>query len=238
MLLACAPSTEPAGQELRVAVASNFHAAAKKLAAEYERQSGIKVLLSPGSTGKHYAQIVNGAPFDIFFAADVDRPRLLGEQDVGLASSRFTYALGRLALWTPTPKLDLSQGLASAAAVEAAHFAIANPQVAPYGRAAEQVLMKYQLWTPWQSKLVRGENIGQALQFVQSGNAPIGLVAAAQITELDGSRWLVPELDHDPIEQQAIQISLNPSAAKFLQFVRSSEGRKIIGSCGYQLPTP
>lgn len=244
--------------ELHIAVASNFQAAAKKLALAFEERNDCKVLLSAGSTGKHYAQIVNGAPFDLFFAADAERPQLLAEQGVGIADSRFTYAVGRLVLWTANAEADLSSGLSarnssgdkqnkvppesageqSWPGLTVRHFAIANPKAAPYGKAAQQLMEELGVWQAWQPKLVRGENIGQAFQFVQSGSAEIGLVAASQIVDAGGSSW-VPSADlYQAIEQQAIQLTMRAEAANFLSFVRSADGRKIIADSGYHLPLP
>ncbi|MBC8405535.1 MAG: molybdate ABC transporter substrate-binding protein [Planctomycetes bacterium] len=249
LLLACGkPSAEGEAETeiapLQIAVASNFVPTMKALVEAYTSQSTHEVVLSAGSTGKHYAQILNGAPFDLFFAADVQRPTLLEEQS--RAHSRFTYAIGQLVLWTPQADVELAdqQWLQS----DFNHFAIANPKLAPYGLAAQQVLQKLGLWQQLEARLVRGENIGQTFQFVQSGNAELGLVAYAQLlaqaktdgraqgASLPGSWWL-PALElYDPIEQQAVQLSDHVAAADFLAFVRSVQGRKIIISYGYGVP--
>jgi len=246
LLLACGKPSADAGTgaanaPLQIAVASNFVPTMKALVGAYATQSKREVVLSAGSTGKHYAQIMNGAPFDLFFAADSQRPKILEEQN--RAESRFTYAIGKLVLWTPQADVELAdqQWLQS----NFNHFAIANPKLAPYGLAAQQVLQKLGLWQQLESRLVRGENIGQTFQFVQSGSAELGLVAYAQLlakpktdgqdqgASLPGSWWLPAQELYDPIEQQAVQLTDHVAAADFLAFVRSEQGRKIISSYGY-----
>jgi len=149
---------------VRVAVASNFIETLKVIAERFERETGHRVIISSGSTGKHYAQIINGAPFDLFFAADRESPALLEVQGYALPDSRFTYALGKLILWSPQPGyIDAEGKLLESDEVE--RLAIANPKLAPYGRAAQQVLQARGLWEDYQRRLVRGENIGQTFQF-------------------------------------------------------------------------
>ncbi|MEM7359799.1 MAG: molybdate ABC transporter substrate-binding protein [Pseudomonadota bacterium] len=220
--------------KLRIAVASNFKHATQALIENFEDQSGHKVVVSYGSTGKHYAQILNGAPFDLFLAADVERPRLLEEQGLSTGEPRHTYAIGRLVLWFPggdlptTPEDLLQHG-------NFRHLAIANPRLAPYGAAAKQVLEKLGVWEQLGSILVRGENIAQTYQFVASGNADLGLVAAAQISDVDqpGSRWPIPAHWHAPIEQQVVQLTDNPAAAQLMTYLRSPEAMAIIRQSGY-----
>ena len=224
--------------DLHVAVASNFSRPMKALAERFEQHSEHHLLLSFASTGKHYAQIRNGAGFDLLLAADVERPALLEQQGLIVPGSRFTYAIGRLVLWSPlADRVDadgriLDQG-------DFSHLAIANPRLAPYGRAAQQVLQGRSLWQGLQKKLVRGENIGQAYQFVKSGQVPMGFLALAQVQEpgeaLAGSFWLVPAQLHAPIEQQAVLISDQAAARELHQFLQSAAAREIIRSYGYEI---
>ena len=225
--------------EIQIAVASNFTAAIRDIAERFEQQSGHKVTLVFGSTGKHYAQIKNGAPLDAFFAADVTRPRLLEEQGVGIGGSRFTYAVGKLVLWSPQAEFVdpagtvLEQG-------KFRHLALANPKLAPYGRAAKEVLKTRGQWQVLQDKMVRGENIGQTFQFVKSGNAELGFVAWSQIKRPDqplaGSWWEIPQALYSPIEQQAVLLTDNSVARDFLTFVRSEEALEVILTHGYGIP--
>ncbi|MES9963003.1 MAG: molybdate ABC transporter substrate-binding protein [Candidatus Sedimenticola sp. 20ELBAFRAG] len=235
-LLACEPA---ASDEIRVAVASNFTEVMKRLAARFEERTGHRVKLIFGSTGKHYAQIKNGAPFDLFFAADSKRPRLLEEEGAALPGSRFTYAIGKLVLWSPNPGLVdpeatvLRQGTFR-------HLAIANPKLAPYGKAAREVLLKYKLWDSLRGRSVRGENIGQTFQFVKSGNAELGFVAYAQVKRpgqpIEGSYWAVPQALYSPIAQQAIQLKESEVAKAFISFVKGDESLQIIQGFGYGIP--
>ena len=222
-------------ETIRVATASNFMTVMPKLAATFERNTGIEVSLIPGSSGKHYAQIVNGAPFDAFFSADVRRPLELEREGRIVPGSRFTYALGRLVLWSP----DDSLVDGSARVLEGDSFrrlAIANPRLAPYGEAAREILRSLELWDRLQDRLVRGENVAQAFQFVHSGNAELGFVALSQLTGRDrGSRWLVPVERYTPIEQQAVLLREGP-ARSFLDWIRSDAARKMIEAAGYRAP--
>jgi molybdate transport system substrate-binding protein len=209
------------------------------LAERFEAQSDHRVILLPGSTGKHFAQIVNGAPFDAFFAADVKRPERLEAEGRIIPGSRFSYAIGKLVLWSPDPELVDGDG----AVLESGTFrrlAIANPRLAPYGRAAQQFLESRGIRESLRPKLVRGENIGQAFQFVASGNAELGLVALSQLMqsgrEPAGSRWQVPEKLHAPIEQQAVLLSDSAAAADFMRFAKSEPARAIIRDSGYGIP--
>ena len=201
---------------LRVAVASNFAPAARALAADFERQAGGQpVQLVVGSTGRQFAQIVHGAPFDLFLAADRRRPERLEQEGRVVPGSCFTYALGRIVLWSPQPDLVDDEG-AVLRAGHIRHLAIANPRLAPYGRAAQQVLRRLGLMEQLQPRLVQGENVAQAYQFVKTGNAALGFVAYAQVHRTagqDGSLWAVPQSLCDPIEQQAVQLSRQPGCA-------------------------
>lgn len=223
---------------IRVAVASNFAPALAALAEVFEQRSGSKVVLSRGSSGKHFAQIVNGAPFDLFFSADTDRPARLDQAGRVIDAQRFTYATGRLVLWSPKG-LMVDDG----AVLRSGGFrrlAIANPRLAPYGKAAQQLLHALGLWEATQDRLIRGENIAQAFHFVHSGNAELGLVALSQVTSLAptqrASAWTVPAALHAPIEQQVVLLSDLAAARDFLAFVRSAEALAIIQGFGYAAP--
>ena len=223
----------------RVAVASNFASAARQLAKTFDTTTGHHVAIVTGSTGKLYAQIRNGAPFDAFLSADRLRPELLEKQGAAVAGSRFTYALGRLALWSPG-WFDASGGEAILRAGRFRHLAIANPKLAPYGKAAQEALTGMGLWQTLQGRMVRGENIGQALQFVNSGNAELGFVAWSQITRSGGgaagSFWLVPASLHAPIVQQAVLLSRNVAASGFLDYLKTEAAKQIIRDAGYDTP--
>ncbi|HKJ88260.1 MAG TPA: molybdate ABC transporter substrate-binding protein, partial [Gammaproteobacteria bacterium] len=222
----------------RIAVASNFTAAVQALKSRFESASGDKVRISTGSTGTLYAQIRHGAPFDAFLAADARRPRLLEQEDRTVPGSRFTYARGRIALWSPNPELVAGQETLSAA--DFRHLAIANPRTAPYGLAAKQTLQSLGLWAKLQPRIVRGENIAQAHQYTASGTAELGFVALSQISGPNrpdsGSRWLVPADLYDPIRQQAVLLkgAKDMHAAKaFLRFLKGPEAARVMRSFGY-----
>jgi molybdate transport system substrate-binding protein len=234
MVLAAA-ATEAAAEETNVAVATNFVPAMDALVERFEQASGHTVLVSSGSTGGHYAQIVNGAPFDAFFAADSERPRLLEANGRAVPGSRFLYAVGRVALWSARPGY-VDAGGTILATGDFRHLAIANPQLAPYGEAARDILAARGLWDRLQPRLVTGQDIGQAYSFVQTGNAELGFVAWSQLErgggEIAGSYWLVPEALHRPIEQDAVLLRDVPAARAFLEFVKSAEAREIIRRFG------
>jgi molybdate transport system substrate-binding protein len=228
-----------AADSIQIATASNFRDAMSSLANNFELESGHELVLIFGSTGKHFAQIVHGAPFDAFFAADAERPTRLEKEGLTIAGSRFTYAGGQLVLWKPAAgsvKLDeavLQNG-------QFRHLAIANPDLAPYGRAAAETLKSLGLWEALSDRLVRGENIGQTFQFVMSGNAELGFVAWAQLKSAPGlannAIWLVPANLHQPIKQQAVLLNDKPAARAFMQFVRSEAAAGIIREHGYTVP--
>ncbi|MBT3202919.1 MAG: molybdate ABC transporter substrate-binding protein [Gammaproteobacteria bacterium] len=223
--------------EIRVAVASNFANALKDITKQFEKSTGHKVKISVGSTGKHYAQIKNGAPFDVFLAADTRRPELLDNEGIAIAGSRFTYARGKLVLWSPQKNLIDENGLILATNAYD-YLAIANPKLAPYGKAAQQVLQAKSLWNSLRSRMVRGENIGQTFQFVKSGNAQLGFVAASQVKKAGviskGSFWEVPQQDYTAINQQAVLLSNNEVSSAFVSFLRSEKALSIIRDFGYE----
>lgn len=235
LALACFPS-EAAADEIKVAVATNFAAAMSALVERFEKTTGHTVLVSSGSTGIHYAQIKNGAPFEAFFAADAERPRLLEAEGIAVAGSRFVYAVGRLALWSNRVAYVDGEG----AVIETGdfrHLAVANPELAPYGTAAREVLEARGLWERLQPRIVTGQDIGQTYSFVQTGNAELGFVAWAQLRrpgqEIAGSYWLVPESLHRPIEQEAVLLRDVPAARALLEFAKGGEAREIIRGYGY-----
>ncbi|NHI00370.1 molybdate ABC transporter substrate-binding protein [Oceanimonas sp. MB9] len=234
-LLLCV-SMPALADEVRVAVAANFLDAITTLSGQFERQSGHTVLISSGSTGKLYAQIKNGAPFDVFLAADEARPALLEHEAAIVPGSRFTYALGTLVLWSPDRGLiDAEQSVLNNG--DFRFLAIANPATAPYGRAAQEVLTGMGLWERFSKKMVRGENIGQTYQYVYSRNADLGFVAKSQVFSqgqfADGSWWEVPADRYAPIVQQAVQLRDTPAATALLDYLRSPAGLAVIQAYGY-----
>ena len=229
-------AAEARADEIRIAVATNFAAAMEALVERFEERTGHEVLVSSGSTGSHYAQIKNGAPFDAFFSADSERPRLLEAEGVAVPGSRFLYAVGRVALWSRRSGY-VDDGGAVLERAEFRHLAIANPELAPYGAAAREVLRARGLWDRLQPRLVTGQDIGQTFSFVQTGNAELGFVAWAQLRRpgetIAGSYWLVPESLHRPIEQEAVLLRDVPAARALLEFIAGAEGREIVRSFGY-----
>jgi len=226
-----------------VAVASNFVRPAEALAARFGERSGQAPRISPGSTGKLYAQITNGAPYAVLLAADVERPELLEQSPFGVAGTRFTYATGGLVLWSADPELAGTDCRAQLDDLDGRHLAIANPLTAPYGAAAMSFLERARLRDKVAANLVYGENVAQVMHFVVSGNASLGLVARAQLSDdrlaETACRWDVPQDAHDPVEQQAILLRAGAdlaAAGAFLDFLRSEEGRAIIRSFGYTVP--
>ena len=226
--------------KLRIATASNFSPTLKAIAQQFEIDSGHKISIISSSTGKLYAQIINGAPFDAFFSADTKRAELLDLKGIGIAGSRFTYAIGKIILWSPkTNYIDSEGKILSTDSFH--HLAIANPKLAPYGKAAQEVLQHYNLWKPLSSRMVRGENIGQTFQFVKSANAELGFIALSQVqqadTKISGSFWKVPQSLYSPIKQQAILLNDNSVSRQFLSYVKSQRALNIIQNSGYAIPS-
>jgi molybdate transport system substrate-binding protein len=224
--------------EVKVAVAANFAGPMQKIAAQFEQDSGHKMVISVGSTGKFYAQIVNGAPFEILLAADDETPSRLAREGHGQKESQFTYAIGKLVLWSP--KADVVD--AQAQILKQGRFdklAAADPRLAPYGAAAVQTLSKLGLLDTLRPKMVTGENIGQTFQFVATGNATLGFVAFSQIIkdgQPTGSWWEVPGNFHDPIRQDAIVLRPGvgkPAVQAFAQYLRGDKARAAIKQFGY-----
>lgn len=227
------------GAEVAVAVAANFAAPLQKIVPLFERDTGHKATLAIGSTGRFYAQIKNGAPFDVLLAADDETPAKLEREGQGVAGSRFTYAIGKLVLWSQQPGLVDEQG----AVLKAARFdklALADPKVAPYGLAAVETLTQLGLLDTLRPKFVQGESIGQTYQFVASQNAALGFVALSQVYAegrlSQGSAWVVPAQLYTPIRQDALLLKRgqgNPAAAALLQYLRGDAARAIIRGYGY-----
>ena len=240
LVLALSPGIA-AAEEAQLAVAANFAAPAKQLAQRFAQQTGHKLAISAGSTGKFYAQIRNGAPFDVLLSADEDTPRRLERERLAVAGSRFTYAVGKLVLWSPREGVVDGKGeVLRQGAFK--RLAIANPKLAPYGAAAQQAMEKLGVWSALQDRLVQGENIAQTFQFVASGNAELGFVAWSQIAEGGaprGSHWLVPPELHTPLRQDAVLLAHgagNAAARQFVAFLRDPATRELIRGFGYDLP--
>lgn len=230
-----------AGAPVRVAVAANFKQTMDRLATEFVSQTGeLAPIVTSGASGLLYSQIAQGAPFDVFFSADQERPARLEQDGLGVPGSRYTYAVGRLVAWRPGRawRGTLEEALRSP---DVKVVSIANPAVAPYGAAAQQVLEKAGLWVRPPFRVVQGESLGQAFQFVATGNAQLGLVALSQVKEAAqaGLGTEILEIDprlHAPLAQDAIRLKRsagNASAGRFLDFVRSPRGRAIIAAAGY-----
>lgn len=227
--------------EVKVAVASNFAQPMKELAADFEKETGHKLTISQGATGKFYAQISNGAPFDVLLAADDETPTRLVKEGKAVAASQFTYAIGRLVLWSPDDKLVDQDGQVLKSD-KFKYLAIANARVAPYGRAAVQVMQKLGVLGKIEPHVVQGENIAQTLQFVTTGNAQLGFVALSQVLEHGkikaGSAWVVPEGIHEQIRQDAVLLNAgkdSAAAASLLAYLKSDKAKKAIESYGYKV---
>ena len=231
-------------EPVRVAVAANFAAPLQRIAAEFKRDTGHKALVSVGATGKFYAQISQGAPFDVFLSADDETPARLVAEGAALADSRFTYALGRLVLWSAQPGYVDEQGAVLKRGAFR-HLALANPKTAPYGAAAVEVLQSMGLLDELRPRFVQGENIAQTHQFVASGNAELGFVARSQVWKdgrvTDGSAWRVPASLHAPIRQDAVLLTAarnNAAALALLRYLKSAKARALIAGFGYELAPP
>jgi molybdate transport system substrate-binding protein len=233
-------------QEIRVAAAADLQFALDELAAQYLKQTGRKIDVSYGSSGNFFAQIQNGAPFDVLLSADIEYPRKLEAAGLAEPGTLYEYAVGRIVLWMPADaRVDVAK-LGWRALLEPAigKIAVANPEHAPYGRAAVAALRNAGIYEQVRSKLVYGENIAQAAQFVSSGNAQAGILAlslAISPPMRGGNRWEIPANLHAPIEQGAVIMKSAKSkegARDFLTFLKSATGRKILDSYGFTLPAP
>jgi molybdate transport system substrate-binding protein len=242
-----AVGTAPAVQaeELLIAAASDLNFAFKELVAVYEKASGTHVRLSLGSSGNFYSQIENGAPFDLYFSADIRYPQKLLEAGHAVPGTLHKYAVGRIVLWTPnSAKTNVEKGLAVLKDPSIRKVAIANPKHAPYGRAAVAALEHYKLYESVKARLVLGENISQAAQFVESGACDTGIIALslalAPPMKGAGKYWEIPADAHPPIEQGAVVLTRTKNeqkARQFLDFVKSTEGKDILRRYGFTLPS-
>lgn len=239
-LLLCG-TVQGAGQDLRVAAASDLQAALPAIAAQFEKDTGSHVALTFGSSGNFSTQIQNGAPFDVFMSADIDYPKRLEESGAAERGSIYEYAAGRLVLWTRTDSgIDVKQGLAVLADARIKHVAVANPAHAPYGRAAVAAIRHEGLYDRVQAKFVLGENISQTAQFAQSGNAEVGLIALAlalsPALQNAGTYVEVPTAWYPPIEQAAVVIATSGQktlAARFVDTLKQPPAKAILQSFGF-----
>lgn len=231
------------GTEVRVAVAANLATPFAAIAGSFENSTGARLAVSAGATGALYAQIRNGAPFDVFLAADTLHPQLLVESEDAVPGTRVTFAAGRLVLWSGDPGRIVGEGVAALRSPDLHKLAIANPKIAPYGRAAQETLTRLGLWEDLQPKLVYGENVGQTLRFVESGAAELGFIALSQARDPRlagrGSQWIVPAELHAPLLHDAVLLRAgkeNTAARALLEFLRGNETRAILERFGYGLP--
>ncbi|MDH1264024.1 molybdate ABC transporter substrate-binding protein [Pseudomonas sp. GD03944] len=234
-------ATPALAEDVQVAVAANFTAPMQAIASAFEKDTGHKVVAAYGATGQFYAQIRNGAPFEVFLSADDSTPAKLESEGQAVAGSRFTYAIGTLVLWSAQPGYVDEKGDVLKAN-QFKHLAIANPKAAPYGLAATQTLDKLGLRDAVAGKIVEGQNITQALQFVSTGNAELGFVALSQVykdgTITSGSAWQVPTELYEPIRQDALILKKgehNPAAAALVEYLKGPQAAAIISAYGYQL---
>jgi molybdate transport system substrate-binding protein len=241
-LLGLVLSSAAQAGEVSIAVAANFAMPMQLLVSQFEKQTGHKTRLSVGATGKLYAQIKSGAPFDVFLAADDETPARLEKEGDAVAGSRFTYAVGQLVLWSANTKLVDPQGriLASGGFK---HLALASPSLAPYGAAAVQTLTGLGLLGALTPRFVQGESIGQTYSFVATGNAELGFVALSQIYAngkiTGGSGWIVPSRLHRPLRQDAVLLVRarnNPAATAWIAFLKTDQSKAVIRSFGYETP--
>ncbi len=228
-------------EEISVAVAANFTAPMQQIAAEFEKDTGHKAVLTFGATGKFYAQITNGAPFEVFLSADDETPALLEKEQLTVPRTRFTYAIGKLVLWSAKDAFVDGKGEVLKSG-DFKHLAIANPKTAPYGAAAIETMKQLGVLDGLQARFVQGENIAQAHQFVSTGNAELGFVALSQVYKdgklTSGSAWIVPEKLHAPIRQDAVILvkgSGKAATTALLDYLKGDKARTIIKSYGYEL---
>ncbi len=231
------------GANVQIAVAANFRSAMEEIVTLFEEETDHDITLSVGSTGRLYAQILNAAPFEVFFAADDRRPIALQEKNLIVPGTRFTYATGSLVLWSPDPGLVDSAGAVLEKGDSWNRLSIANPTTAPYGEAAREVLSSRGLWKPLRDRIVTANNIAQTFQQVSSGSAELGFVAAGQVATLNGkgSSWNPPENSYKPLVQQAVLLlpgAKNRGAREFMDFARSNQAIEIIRRYGYSVADP
>ncbi len=227
-------------EQVLVAVAANFVPPFREIALEFEKSTGHRLQVAGGSSGNFYSQIKNGAPFDVFFSADMERPKLLEDEGLGIKDTRFTYAIGRLVLWSPNE--SLIKGEETLRSKQYKRLAMASPKTAPYGMAAMQAMQKLEIWDSVQAQVVMGESLGQTMGFIESGNAQLGFVALSQVLDPKikgkGGRWDVPNNLHEPIKQDVIMLTRakdNLAAKALMEFIGSPQAKKIIERYGYEL---
>ena len=238
------PIGSVAAEELTIAAAADLNFAFKELVTEYEKSTSNHVKLTLGSSGNFYAQIQNGAPFDLYFSADIGYPRKLEEAGLTVPGSLYPYAVGRIVLWTGKGShLDLSKGLEVLRDPTIKKIAIANPKHAPYGRAAVAAMDYFKVYDQVKDRLILGENISQAAQFIESGACDAGVIALslalAPAMKAAGQYWEIPATAHSPLEQGAVILkqSKHPEAARqFLEFIKGSQGQEIMKRYGFTLP--
>jgi molybdate transport system substrate-binding protein len=233
--LALGTASAAHADETNVAVAANFTEAATEIAEAFQQKTGHEAILSVGSTGQFYTQITQDAPFEVFLAADDERPKKAEDEGLAVPGSRFTYAIGKIVLWSKNP--DFVQGEGTLKNGDFAKIAIANPTAAPYGAAAVQAMQALGVYDRLEPKIVRGNNVAQTYQFVETGNAELGFVALSQVVSAnEGSRWEVPADLYEPIRQDAVLLEkgADSEAAKaFIEFLRGPEAAPIIAKYGY-----
>jgi molybdate transport system substrate-binding protein len=227
--------------EVSVAVAANFTAPMQKIAAEFEKDTGHKVVPSFGATGKFYAQIKNGAPYEVLLTADEETPAKLIKENAAVAGSQFTYAIGKLVLWSAKPAIvDGAGAVLKNGGFD--HLAMANPKLAPYGAAAVEVMKALGVHDALQTKIVTGESIAQTYQFISTGNALLGFVALSQVLKdgkIEGSSWVIPAKLYTPIRQDAVILEKGkgkPAAEALMKYLKTGKAKAIITSFGYELP--
>ena len=242
-VLLCRPAIALA-DDIAVAAASDLQFAIKELIVEYEKQTGHHVKLSLGSSGNFYAQLQQGAPFDLYFSADIGYPKKLEEAGLTVPGALYRYAVGRVVLWAPKQSpVEVSKGLTVLRDAAVRKIAIANPKHAPYGRAAVAAMEQSQVYAEVKDRLVLGENISQAAQFIESGACDVGIIALslamAPVMKSAGSYWLIPAEAHPPLEQGAVimkQSKQQDAARHFLQFMQSPQGQEVMTRYGFTLP--
>ena len=230
-------SAQAMAGQTNIAVAANFTDAAKEIAAAFKAKSGHDAVLSFGATGALYTQITQGAPFEILLSADGEHPKKAIDNGLGVADSRFTYAIGKLVLWSKNA--DLVKGEATLKGGAFTKIAIANPTAAPYGAAAVETLKALKLDETLQPKIVQGNSIAQTFQFIDTANAELGFIALSQLAgKTEGSRWMVPQTLYSPIKQDAVLLkkgASNEAATAFMTFMKGAEARAIIEKYGYAI---
>lgn len=226
-------------EEIIVAVASNFLSPFKEISKDFQKSSGHKIVIISGSTGSLFAQIVNGAPYQIFLSADSHRPKKLEQMELSVKGSRFVYAIGRLTLWSADPDRIKKNGTDNLLKNTFTHLAIANPKTAPYGHAATEVLKKLKIWDKLLPDLIRGGNITQTFQYVATGNVEMGFVAKSQTRDpklkIKGSRWDIPKEMHSKLEQSIVLLKNSKEASDLMRYMQNKKAQQIIKKYGYDL---